>query len=184
MNIIKSKVNWNESFQNYPDLELEVENVPDIKTMRYEERNGIYYAEREGYVSYFYYKNPDNGFGGREFPITMKDGTEKVLKGPWSSRAACVNNQGFGPIVDVVIQYNQYHRIACAVTLRIAQKAIKMLPYKVFLIPYVTNSGEVVFTPSLEAGRVTKYKSTFGGNKTYAYYDNTGTLIDIPKLGA
>jgi len=33
----------------------------------------------------------------------MRDGTEVTLKGPWSSRAGCVNQRSFGPVVDVRI---------------------------------------------------------------------------------
>ena len=179
MNILSAKINWNANYMNFPDLEIEVDEMPDTKTMRYEERNNIFYAEREGYASYFYYKEPGEGFGGREFPITMKDGTEKILKGPWSSRASCVNQMGFGPVVDIVLSKNQYYRVSGAVTLRIAQKAIKMIP-NVFLILHKTNSGDIIFTPSLEAGRITKYNQYNG----FSYYDENGTLLAIPKLGA
>lgn len=36
----------------------------------------------------------------------MREGTEVTLKGPWSSRAGCVNQRSFGPVVDVRITTN------------------------------------------------------------------------------
>ncbi len=182
MKIISAKVDWHEQYSNHPNLLIETDKLPEYDTMRYQERMGIYYAEREGFASYFYYTSPDVGFGGREFPITMKDGTKKTLKGPWSSRAACVNLMGFGPILDVVFKEAdskyKYCDTAGAVTLRIAQKAIKEFCPDVYLIPFVTPSGETIFTPSLEPGRLVKWAEPYGGGKrTKQVYDNKGMLV-------
>ena len=184
MKILAAHVEWNEQYANHPNLFIETDKIPNWETMRYEERGGIYYAEREGFASYFYYIHPDVGFGGREFPITMKDGTKKVLKGPWSSRAACVNLMGFGPIVDVTIKEREspykYVNTAGAVTLRVAQKAIKEFCPDVYLIPYVTGSSETIFTPSLEPGRLVKWSQPYGGGKrTKQMYDHTGVLVHV-----
>lgn len=103
MKLLKGKVNWMEGFANEPTLQILVDKMPDLKDLRYQEKEGIYYAECDGYVSFYYYVRPDDGFGGRHFHITMENGEEKVLKGPWSSNAGSVNRVGFGPCVDVSI---------------------------------------------------------------------------------
>ena len=180
MQIISTKVEWHEEYLNFPNLVIEVDALPDPKVLRYEERNGIYYAEHRGYVSFFYYTAPGDGFGGAKFPIVMKDGTSKVLVGPWSSRASCVNEQGFGPCMDVTlkVQGKPHSYFAGAVTLHLAQRAVKGLP-GVFLIPF-TRSGEVTFTPSLEAGRIVKPSRPHGGGPlTRQMYDDKGMLVDI-----
>jgi hypothetical protein len=107
MKVLKAKVNWYESALNRPVVELLVDDNPNEVPHRYEERNGIYYSEVDGMVSFFYYRVPGMGFGGHKFPIMMKDGTEKVLEGPWSSNSAEVNSRGFGPCVECHITDNE-----------------------------------------------------------------------------
>jgi hypothetical protein len=43
----------------------------------------------------------DRGFSGRSFEITTVDGESVTLCGPYSSRAGCVNQRRFGPVVNV-----------------------------------------------------------------------------------
>jgi hypothetical protein len=43
----------------------------------------------------------DGGYSGRCFEIATVEGEQVTLKGPWSSRAGCVNKRSFGPVVDV-----------------------------------------------------------------------------------
>jgi hypothetical protein len=101
MNILRARVNWRDGWDNHPNLELLVDKMPTIDILRYEEREDLFYAELNGYVSFYYYSQPANGFGGAVFNITMKDGSERMLKGPWSSRAGVANRLGFGPCLDV-----------------------------------------------------------------------------------
>lgn len=101
MNILKGRVNWKDGWDNNPRLELLVDEIPSKDSLRYEERNDLYYAEHNGYVSFYFYTQPGNGFGGTIFDIVMKNGTERSLKGPWSSRAGVANRLGFGPCLDV-----------------------------------------------------------------------------------
>lgn len=182
MRILKSKVEWNERYLNWPNLEITVDRFPSPESMLYEEHNHIFYAERFGYVSFFYYTAPGDGFGGREFPIQMKDNTFLVLKGPWSSRASCVNTQGFGPCLDVTL-YEAEAKYKCgiagAVTLHFAQRALLGLP-GVHLVPVVDVHKEVTFTPSLERGRVVKPSFNYTtGKLVNQMYDATGSLVDI-----
>lgn len=177
MKILSAKVEWHEQFINYPNLVLEVDALPDLDTMVYTERNGIYYAERQGYATYLYYVQPGEGYGGRKFTLKMKGGTTKTLVGPWSSRAACVNQQGFGPIVDVTFKEGKYSFIAGAVTLRLAQRAMKQFLPDLFLVPLVSSNSEVTYVPSLEAGQPVKWTEPYGGGvRTKQVYDKRGWM--------
>lgn len=130
MKILKGRVNWVDGYANDPRLEVLVDKMPDSKDLRYEERSGLYYAEFSGYASFYYYVSPGEGFGGRIFNITMKNGTEKFLKGPWSSRAGIANKLGFGPCLDVSMtnNSNSYERgytfFASACTLKLVMDAL------------------------------------------------------------
>ena len=129
MKLLDAKINWYEESDNSPTFELLIDKFPDRNLLRYQEKNGIYYAELEGFVSFFSYSGPDKGFGGRKFPITMMDGSKKELIGPWSSRAGAVNSIGFGPCVDASITKKLedfkrgYTFFASAVTLDIVKQA-------------------------------------------------------------
>lgn len=103
MKIIKIKVDWRDGWANDPRLQVLVDKIPNHNVFNYEEKDGFYYAEYKGYVNFFYYMQPDNGYAGKHFNITMKDGSKKILNGPWSSRAGVINNVGFGPCIDVII---------------------------------------------------------------------------------
>jgi hypothetical protein len=101
LKILKTKIDWMEGYANDPSIYVLLKNIPNLDELRYRERNNCYFAEKDGYVNFFHYVKPDRGFGGREFPIIMEDGTKKILKGPWSSRAGCMNRMGFAPCIDV-----------------------------------------------------------------------------------
>jgi hypothetical protein len=106
MKVLDARVNWNIGWNNDPELEILVGKIPDSADLRYEAKGGIYFAELEGYVSFFYHSGEpeqQEGYGGRSFALTMKDGSTVVLKGPWSSRSACANAVGFTPSVEVSI---------------------------------------------------------------------------------
>ena len=94
-------LNW----ANDPFFEVLVDKLPDHKNLRYTNKDSIWYAESEDYVSFYAWLGPGNerGFGGSEIPITLVDGQEVILLGPWSSRSGAVNSIGFGPCLDVSI---------------------------------------------------------------------------------
>ena len=102
MNLLKAKLDLYPQFDNCPSIKVLVDKMPDIKDLRYKSKNGIYYAELDDYVSFYYYKKPDQGYGGRTFNITMTDGNKKALKGPWSSNSTAVNRY-FGPCHEITI---------------------------------------------------------------------------------
>jgi len=124
MKILEGFVKWNEGWSNRPKLNLLVDEMPDINKMIYEQRGPLYYAEEDGYVNFFCYEKPGQGYAGREFHIKLKDGTQKVLKGPWSSNAMAMNEVGFGPCVEVKITDSKkvmelgYTFSSCAMTIK------------------------------------------------------------------
>lgn len=102
MKILKAEVEWHFGYGNTPGFKVLVDQIPDLDDLRYRCVDGkSYYAELDGYVSFFAYEGPGEGFGGRVFPITMEDGTKKDLVGPWSSNSMWMNQVGYGPCVEV-----------------------------------------------------------------------------------
>lgn len=91
MKALKARVSWMKEYANNPGFEVLVDKIPESTELRYKCINRIYYAEKAGYVSFYYYNSPGEGFGGSHFHITMDDESEMILKGPWSSRSGCAN---------------------------------------------------------------------------------------------
>lgn len=106
-------VNWMEGYGNTPDLCITlpegvnswdyfqgIRGEDGVNYRMYEElplfKSNIYYADHPmGFVSYFSHCGSphvnEGGFGGAYYGVHLPDGTHKVLRGPWSSRATCVN---------------------------------------------------------------------------------------------
>lgn len=124
VSIVSGRVFWYEQYANRPHLEVVLEGQPaysDFRWTKYsvaaEPRprrhgNGLYaaetygdfyFAELGGECTWLSYIGPSEGFGGRVFKLTMKDGSKVELKGPWASRGSIANRLGLGPLVDVVV---------------------------------------------------------------------------------
>ena len=103
MRILNAQVDWREEVANDPRLEVLVDEMPDRSDLRFEHEDGLWVAIDDGYVEYFAWSGDgnDGGYSGRSFDIVTVDGEQVTLRGPWSSRAGCVNKQRFGPVVDV-----------------------------------------------------------------------------------
>lgn len=120
MKVEKYAINWNFAYANEPDIQLFVDELPDHGDLVYEKKDDCYFAETEdGYVDFYYYSRPGDGFGGRHFNITVEDGDmlkKEVLIGPWSSRPSVMMEKGFTPCVEVTYIYEdengQQHRVA------------------------------------------------------------------------
>jgi len=127
--ILAAAVKRWKGFSNKPELYILVENIP--QTWLYEKRGGIYYAESEGKVSFYFYEKPGSGYGGSHIHVKMKDGTEETLIGPWSSRAG-VANKFFPHCVEVIYTTDarDFKELrcgtCCALTLEMAQEAAKL----------------------------------------------------------
>jgi hypothetical protein len=125
MKLIVSYIDWFQEWDNAPRLCAVVDSFPR-EGFVYEERGGIYWAQVDELVSFFFYEKPGDGFGGSRYELTMKDGSTKILIGPWSSSTDAANAQGFPPSVDVVI-YEANGRFpdlgyACHITVDFARK--------------------------------------------------------------
>ena len=132
MKIIDAQIDWREDVANDPRLQVLVDEIPERSELRFEHEGGLWAAIEDGYVEYFAWSGDgnDGGYSGRSFEITTVDGEEVTLKGPWSSRAGCVNQRSFGPVVDVLLTsdaqvFEQGHTFRSAtLTLSAAKQAI------------------------------------------------------------
>ena len=103
MQILKGKVDWHYDCDNTPSLKILVNKLPNLKDLRYQKKGALYFAEQEGYVSFFYYERPGEGYAGRTFSITLTDETKVDLVGPWSSSSRTMNDAGFPHSIEVAI---------------------------------------------------------------------------------
>lgn len=107
MKILESRVEWYLDYGNDPKFEILVDKIPrKIIYSHYPELNhsGIYYGENEGFVSFFYHDiNDQTGYGGAKFELELDDGTTRIIRGPWSSRAECMPE----PCLDVSLTENK-----------------------------------------------------------------------------
>ncbi len=103
--MLDCQIDWREDVANDPRLQVLVDETPDRSELRFENEDGLWVGIDNGYVEYFAYSGDgnDGGYSGRCFEITTVDDEQVTLKGPWSSRAGCVNQRSFGPVVDVAI---------------------------------------------------------------------------------
>ena len=106
MKALRATVNWNWGVGNSPSLYALVDQLP--KNLRYKFKqegggpdHGLYFAEKEGYVSFYSYRGPDRGFGGRSFTLALENGEERTLVGPWSGSCAGMNAAGFTPSMPI-----------------------------------------------------------------------------------
>lgn len=104
MNILSARVDWNEEFDNPANLVVRVDELP-VKGLRYERKGNYLFAESQGYVSFFY-DDPGNheGYGGQTFKLTMKDGSETQLTGPWSGNPDGAAAAGFPRSYDCTLE--------------------------------------------------------------------------------
>lgn len=135
MRIEDAQVDWMEGYANDPKLQVLVDEIPDRSELRFEHEDGLWVAIENGYVEFFAWSGDgnDGGYSGRCFEITTVDGEEVTLKGPWSSRAGCVNKRSFGPVVDVELATDPevlergYTFKAGTLTLSAAKQAIDLV---------------------------------------------------------
>lgn len=96
MKILDLDVDPMKGFGNMPRLILVVDKLPDLKDLVYKVQsigdNTLYWAEKEGYVSFFLHNPKDeSGFGGRVFTLLLESGEKIKIAGPWSSRSSVTN---------------------------------------------------------------------------------------------
>jgi len=157
MKVIDARVEWNERWSNNPELCVLVDHIPAFSEMRYQHVGQLWWAELDGYVSFFAWKGPGNegGLGGAQYTITLTDETQVTLKGPWVSRAG-VMNKHFDPCLDVVLftvrdAFEKGGGLAGAITLELAKEALKFCPgVKLLKVTYQDDyfAGETLYIPT------------------------------------
>lgn len=102
MKALKAKINWYDNFVNSGRLCILTEEPhPDISEFCFIKRNDCYWAQHDGWVWFFHYSAPGNGFSGYKFNIHVYGDTMEELIGPWSSNSAYMESIGFPPSVPV-----------------------------------------------------------------------------------
>jgi hypothetical protein len=91
MKVLDAKVEWSETFDNTPRFMLLVDKIPDTENAIYKKKDSLYFSETDGFVRFFSYSSPGDGYAGCVFNITLENGEKVALKGPWSSRSGVMN---------------------------------------------------------------------------------------------
>lgn len=158
MQILEARVNWMKDYGNYPVLECLVDKIPKREELRYTQTAGKYWAEKDGYVSFFYHNPGDEtGFGGQVFTLNMFDGSVRNIKGPWSSRCG-VMNRYFPHSVsctmtdDPKVWSRGYTFYSAHITLELAREAAKMLG-----VYMVCDTDEPTWSPSIHPTQIVKH---------------------------
>jgi hypothetical protein len=110
------KIDWMKRWANSPRIIVEDIKVPNYPIENYpiweKSPDGLHLARKGDFAFYFFSDGkPTEGYGGRRFAGTFKDGTKFEYVGAWSSRAGCINaaiarGELTGDhIVDVVVGY-------------------------------------------------------------------------------
>lgn len=108
------RIDWMDKYANCPEIEI-------LLSCTYESLKvseglwskhpvwGLWITEHaDGWASKFAHTGSDGnegGFGGASYTIKLKDGSTKVLRGPWSSGCYAANQLGYGPYTSVNIQH-------------------------------------------------------------------------------
>lgn len=152
MRPVACSVNWYEGYSNDPRLQIVVDEKPKFEDLRYEHKGeSLWFAHKEGYVSFFSWRGPGNedGYCGRKYTITLLNGTKKDLLGPWSSRSGVMNQYFIPQCLDVSLKTTQ-DTYSCwcagAVTLEFALEAIKLCEEPIELVVKESH-GEYIFVP-------------------------------------
>lgn len=122
--IISARIEWNLHIGNLPRVELVLDNLVDWKDAVYEERLRQYdgcsvYISRNDPFCHFLLANPKNksGYGGSSFSLKLFNGKQKMVTGPWSSRASVVNHHFGTAYIDATykVQGGSSLQYPCAV---------------------------------------------------------------------
>ena len=166
MEILKGLIDWNEHWDNGPDIKLIVDKLPNHKDLRYIKRpvldrtfptkrlGYIYYAELDDYVNFYYYSSPGEGFGGRRFNLSMEDGSSETLVGPWSSNSMSINSLGLGPCTEVTITDDEkvwrrgYTFYGAAVTVALIERYIDRIGFGAQYARRSLSTNEVLRGPT------------------------------------
>ena len=100
MKIKRLNIDWAPNFDNVPTVQVLVDEIPTID--EYTNNHPYYFGEKDGYVSFFYYDKPGDGYGGRRVTLPTAGGAVELI-GPWSSSPDAMRVQGFPDTIEVHI---------------------------------------------------------------------------------
>lgn len=127
------------AYANSAKAKLLVDELPPHDSFIYEERDKYFFAKSRGICRFYSNHNPGEGFAGRHFNLTMIDGSEVTLKGPWSGNSMGANKRGWPLCREVSITDDPevwergYTFSASVVTLPVLQRAILIASHKYVL---------------------------------------------------
>lgn len=148
MRCLKLKIDWNYGCSNNPAIRALVNRIPETNDLRYRKKGHLYYAELDGFASFFSYNGPGEGYGGACFRVILEDGTVEVLKGPWSSSPSTVNAAGFGPCLPLTVTEEPevwrrgYTFFAAACTVAWARNVLDLMKPEIEIIRKATESRD------------------------------------------
>jgi hypothetical protein len=163
---VNIKVDWMKRWANSPRIIVEGIKAPEYprETDPIWEKSpdGLHLARKGDFAFYFVTDGkPTDGYGGRRFAGTFKDGTTFEYRGAWSSRAGCIN-QAISKgeltgdyIVDVIVG-----SCATAVNLSFIDRQWDF-PYELMRKSEFGHFAEFTFEPS--------YKGWFKGDTGFEY---------------
>lgn len=172
-------------------LQILVDRIPKLEELRFSCKDGCYFAEKDGYVEFYYWsgKGNDGGFYGREFPIIMEDGKKVVLKGAWSSRSS-IMNKFFKQSIEISITENKnnfergYTFFGRAITVELAKDVVKKFLPDWTVIKEIKWNDEIYYKvvrkDDIEDKRDNRwYRDFFKNNKFEKRYRYEKILKDI-----
>ena len=166
MKIKNLTVDWCENWANRPQWRVTFDEPLNALTTPFEDiGDGMLLAVDGEQADFFAYGGPGTGFGGREFTITMTDGSTRVLIGPWSGNSgdvnACVSESGH------VAEATSDDHCATAITVAGIMRYIDEHPNCGFGLAQVEMWGR------------TWYEPTHNGDQIKPSYDNAATITKV-----
>ena len=161
MNVIDARIEWHEKYDNTPRLHLLLDDttpMPTNKEYRYEIKEDMFFAEKDGFVSFGFYNfkrgGNQGGCSGSEWDITLVDGTVKTVWGGWSSRSGVMNEAGFPRCTEVVYHQGTWDscRMAGAATIEVVKDVLERFPSMDAAIVLFDN-GELTYYITCKDGR-------------------------------
>jgi hypothetical protein len=148
------RIEWMEGYHNLPNIVLEEAlDLEPLEESEFTFKDGLWYhIQANGLVQYFAHTGEDvnqGGFGGRLFTI-LHNGEPKVLKGPWSSRAACVDRVQDQRVMDIRLDNGKGYPRYCGI---LVDEVIKRWDQPAFLLRRKVTKPDVMF--GLEQGPFT-----------------------------
>lgn len=175
MEVENVAVDFKHGYGNSPELEVQVDNIPDRSEIIYQSTDNrkLWYGETDGYANFFagHPDNPGDGYGSRKFTLQTENG-EVVLTGPYSSRAGVINMKGFGPVVGVKLTDDPdvidrgYTFLSGSITLEKAQEAVDMVEGLTLEKTVKFSNNEPYWIPQTEDGYVSAVDNSIVGFKT------------------